>query len=447
MKVVNNVEQYRISKKETGQYLFLLLFLSYLILASLVSVLVHNTFIRIAMVWIGLIGLIITCKGKLTIRYSDGSAVLFLLLLLINIFRGTRTTSFDMAVMIPFVIWYFVEQNSREWIPKALNLLLMADTFYAIVTIFFFFNRGLYSSVAAALFPAAYSQLMEWYEEGCMAGLTSHYTINGILLATGGLLGFCNILEGGLSKRKKRRAIIQFLIIVVGLLLTGKRGPIVFMATAAFLVYYYHNADKPKGRLFKTLGFVLVILCVFFIASSIFPALGVFVNRFISLSESGDLTLGREKYWQLAIDQFKEHLIFGIGWGQFEVLAEQNYAKVADAHNNYLQLLCETGVIGFGVFLSFALMTLIRTIGTYQKTVRREIRDVQTCSLAFAVGFQIYFLLYAFSGNPLYTVTVYIPYFLACTIGKGNALYLKKLEGEKLEGSKTAYEDRYSDIP
>ena len=57
--------------------------------------------------------------------------------------------------------------------------------------------------------------------------------------------------------------------------------------------------------------------------------------------------------------------------------------------------------------------------------------------LAYALGFQTFFILYCLSGNPLYDTEMFVPYFLACafTIYYDSKLKNIKLSSKKLKES------------
>jgi hypothetical protein len=72
---------------------------------------------------------------------------------------------------------------------------------------------------------------------------------------------------------------------------------------------------------------------------------------------------GRLILWQLAWEGFLESPILGHGWGAYATIAPASgNTQVINAHCIYLQLLCETGIVGFllvgGVFVGFLLLIL-----------------------------------------------------------------------------------------
>lgn len=400
-------------KRDISKAFWGALLLVYILLASLVVTVFHNAFIRVAVEWCGCIGLLVQFGYSFKIKKSDIPFLAFVSIVLTNMVRFASNNLFDLFILMPFLIWYFVGQKNDLWVDIFLEMILIADTIYALATIFFVFTPNLYSAMAQNLFPGSYTRLMGWYRSGCMPGLTVHYSVNGILISTGIMLATCKYIE---KEGKKRRLIAQMGILVIALLLTGKRGPIVFSLMSVLIVYYFHMADRPKGRIFKLIFLLSVVLSGYIILVQIIPSMGVFVDRFISTTESGDVTLGRTRYWALALESFKGHPIFGIGWGQYELLAGEMYSKYVDAHNNYLQFMCEMGIIGFFAFVVFAIVNLYRTVVCYKNAVGGSFRH--NYRLAFSLCFQIFTLLYSFTGNPFYTTVTFMTYYLVSTISK-----------------------------
>ena len=76
-----------------------------------------------------------------------------------------------------------------------------------------------------------------------------------------------------------------------------------------------------------------------------FSRINILINNLNSGSEA-DL---RVSLYALAWSHFIENPLFGIGWGNFRFTVIGTITKDTEfeVHNIYLQLLCETGIIGF----------------------------------------------------------------------------------------------------
>lgn len=299
--------------------------------------------------------------------------------------------------------------------------------FYAMCTILFRFMPDFYKETIVNLFPDTKSRLIAMYNNNCMPGMTSHYSTNGMFLATGFLMAF---LFWMISKEKKKRKAFIVFSFLCALLLTGKRAHLLFSVTAVYAVYWIVTmSTKGKNyinRFIKVAGIVLIgILIVFFVLPAI-PALSTTLLRIQNSLVEGDIDNGRFLIWDVAFGEFKKSPILGIGWKEFATtygFALLRKETAYDVHNVYLQLLCETGLFGFTLYSVWFITLLQKGI----KQVKEVVTDAKATqqeqfAICFALGYQIFFLLYCITGNPLYDKMTYFPYFLSC----GITLYFEK---------------------
>jgi len=303
--------------------------------------------------------------------------------------------------------------------PYLFRFSLIMYAFYAFWTIFLFFNRDFYMRHIVGLFPETKDRLINWYNQGCMAGLTPHYSTNAMLLVTGVIMMALIYVE---YRNKKNLFFLLFLL--VALLLTGKRAHIVFSAAALYGTYYFSLVkENPFKKLFKMIGLVLALVLVVVIGIQFVPALANGITRILQLFDSGsgadddNAVMARFELWALAIRAFKAHPIFGIGWKQFRdtISVTRNSQYAFDTHNVYLQLLCETGIIGFVIYLAWFLFMFFKTMSLYRHMIAK-VKGPTRIHLNFALTYQIFFLMYCCTGNPLYDYLTSIPYFFACGI-------------------------------
>jgi O-antigen ligase len=145
----------------------------------------------------------------------------------------------------------------------------------------------------------------------------------------------------------------------VSLLLSGSRGGLIaFLAEIIFLVLLT-TATKSRSNLALKLA-LSVLLFVAVIGGAIFVGGDTSLTRVAETAASSDLTTGRSNIWKVTIDVIKAHLPFGAGLGAFGVAYTPHDAmsggleRVEQAHNDYLQVLADAGLVGLligGFFL------------------------------------------------------------------------------------------------
>lgn len=352
-------------------------------------------------------------------KHQIASAFLLVCMGTLILYNDDWWNIYNISIFLIMLLLCFFSYYTNKWIKYYFEIVFGIYTIYAICTIVFYFTRDLYLNTIVNLFPDTRQRLIEWYNSGCMAGLTEHYSTNAMFLTVGLFIAIT-----GCSYLLKNKKIKGFFItlFIVALLLTGKRGHIVFACAAIFALYYF-SLSKEKGinRGLKFIGIILIILCIGSIVLPMIPALSTFIERFRLSIASGDISTNRTGLlWPLAIQGFKQSPLFGLGWCQYtSSLSEQIVGRgiYYHAHNVYLQLLCDTGVVGFSIYFIWMIRSVLNTLKNYKAIIAKDIyNNIIKSQMAFSLGFQLFFLLYNFTGNALYDKEMFIPYFAACAI-------------------------------
>ena len=76
------------------------------------------------------------------------------------------------------------------------------------------------------------------------------------------------------------------------------------------------------------------------------PGLSMIIEKTVYQSQFGNALSGRSGIWEIGLEMFKKHPIFGNGMYSFTY-----YVNVVSAHNSYIQKTCELGVVGTVIFL------------------------------------------------------------------------------------------------
>lgn len=192
-----------------------------------------------------------------------------------------------------------------------------------------------------------------------------------------------------LLNKNKIIKIVGLIIIFYALLLSQKRTGLV--SITVFLVFYYiFNAnlkDKHwKDILKSTFIFLISLLLIIFVTYMAAKKYNIeLLNKMIRISEDGGS--GRTEIWSLIISSFKEcsilNLIFGHGFNS----VYYNFSFQLSAHNDYLEILYDYGIIGIVLYL--LLIRILLKKGFKLLKEKNEIAPSFLASIFFAIAFSL----------------------------------------------------------
>lgn len=418
----------------------LILFL-FVTVDPLVRYIIPNSTIRNVVLMAALvITLLYTLRSISQTGFDRKEAFLIFYLLLMTALATYRTGwSYVHLVLFGECMLLCAMAYSNDDVTKIARVMLFFSLLmcfvYAVVTFLSDFSSNFYFSRIFPLFPNQRARLLRMYRAGQIAGLTSHYSTNGTFLTIGML-----IAAARQSEHRNKWYFLLTLFFAAAILVTGKRAHILFGVSAIFLLFFYSRfSENAVNRWIKTIGIGLIILCVFMVLITFVPSLSKFFVRFQDGLDGGDITNGRMHLWSLALDTFKKHPVFGIGWRKYNRKVSYFIHQSADydVHNVYLQLLCETGVLGFLVYMVWFVVLFRKTVQVYKQIVCGALPNLSGARflMSFSLVFQTFFFLYCFTGNPLYEYYTFFPYFLSCalTLYYSGAIRRKQLQQNQKE--------------
>ncbi len=180
--------------------------------------------------------------------------------------------------------------------------------------------------------------------------------------------------------------VTALLLLVVELLTQSRGGEIALAAAVVFIIF----VGMP--RLHSVFGLAVIGLLVivglfladFLPASILLPVariLGTNQISFTNPSAQDYSTAERLAHWIAGIHMFLDHPILGVGIGNYPDAYPHYYITIfvnslGHAHNYYINIAAETGIIGLTVFLCF-LTAMFFAAGSALKTVNRKYRQAK----------------------------------------------------------------------
>jgi len=207
------------------------------------------------------------------------------------------------------------------------------------------------------------------------------------------------LFSGAIESHKRPLYAFAAMLMSVSLIMTNSRGGIVSLAAAVvFLVVIagpgLRHGQSSRGERLRSLlmrgGLAVGLVMVLFLGVLAVGGADVF-GRLLGTVNAADPTTGRSHFWSVTLDVIKAHPLVGSGLGSFGVIytrydTRNGMFRLEQAHNDYLQVLSDAGIVGGLLGLCF-LVILFRKGFARQNTQDKFRRGIATGALAgcFAV--------------------------------------------------------------
>lgn len=319
-----------------------------------------------------------------------------------------RSLSFDpyatrfTLIQIAALLIYFAAVLVFTDTPKRLRLLVRTITVFG----FFLAIFGLTQSFTS---PDKVYWMRELPQSQAFGPFINRHHFAGYMeLALALPLGL--VFTGAIEKEKKFIYLFAAGLMAVALVMTNSRGGIIsLLAELLFCVATMglrrHGRHKkksdPEGRpRFKSAalkaGLALAMVVALFAGVVLLGGEDA-LTRVVGSVNTDDPTTGRAHFWSVTVDIIKTHPWIGTGLGSFGVVytgydSRNGSYRLEQAHNDYLQVLSDGGVIGAVIGLFFVI-NLFR-LGFMRRDSRDDFRrGVATGAMAgcFAVMVHSFF--------------------------------------------------------
>ena len=183
------------------------------------------------------------------------------------------------------------------------------------------------------------------------------------------------LFSGALEKEKRFIYLFAVGLMSIALMMTNSRGGLLsLLAEIGFLVALagFRRRTKRKSSEKKSniksaamkAGLALVLVVAMLGAVTVLGGESG-LSRLLGTLNTDDPTTGRAHFWAVTIDIIKTHPILGVGLGAFSVVytgydSRNGQFRLEQAHNDYLQVLSDGGIVGaaLGLFFVFSLFRL-----------------------------------------------------------------------------------------
>ena len=384
------------------------------------TIIFKKTFVEYLLVltFLALVVILFLKNGKLKIEPFE----LILLLYPLLFFSDFQVSKLFIYTVVG-TIYYFVMQRDYKYSKYVFYPLLLFSIFTSIISWIAVFFPDFYISKILTLFNDSQSLISSFKYRNMNMGFTNHYSRNSFYITVGIIIVFCNIFS---SRQVKKNKILKYCILIFLLLtefIVAKRGLTLFLFISIFL--FIQNTEKDVNeKIKKSLKYIVLIVLFVLIGYMFIPSVANLINRIVLSFDSEDISTGRFGLYKIAIIMFISSPILGKGWGSF--LKQVSGTTFQAVHNDYLQVLAETGIIGF-------LIIIIPNFIYYLKTKKQlksmynnfqEFSSVVMWLISFSYVYQLFIILYSLTGYPHFSYEQLLLYYISITISSGVRKYL-----------------------
>lgn len=169
---------------------------------------------------------------------------------------------------------------------------------------------------------------------------------------------------GAVQKDKKLLYVTAIALMGIALILSGSRGGLISLLAEIFFLLIVTTKTKGYNQVLIKVGLAVLLVATIIFGSMLIGGESS-LTRLAETATSEDFSTNRTHIWDVTLNIIKNNFIFGTGYGSFGVAytpydSFNGLERVEQAHNDYLQILADAGIIGL-IIAGFFIFTLFRT--------------------------------------------------------------------------------------
>ncbi len=312
-------------------------------------------------------------------------------------------------ILLGVLIKIFYEKSfCINWKKTFVKGMYICSSVYVIFTILqLLMPNFIYNINTILLKPSELELNVLLFNNGAYAGITGQTGLNAFFITIFIVISFLDML---FKKKNKKIYIILFLLGLLALILTGKRGMLIFTCITVFLIYIFLSLNDLKHFYKYILIFIISIGGIIILLKNI-PQTSIIMNKFLFLSRDNDILNGRQELWNKSMQIFDNNKFTGIGIGTIaDIIGDYS-------HNVYIQIMAEIGIIGIFLYILAVFKSLecsIKKLKKYNSEIEAKRKKIYY--ILFSISMQTIFIFYSCTGNPLYSHIFLMPYLLSIAI-------------------------------
>ena len=319
--------------------------------------------------WIAIMITLMTCSTRLSMAAGQVFYVIAILLSIFYIWKHrhdlyvpsyvkkySKTFALMLLLLLPSAV---LTNNIAVGLPEFINVWLWRIPVFFVIALCIRDKKTLFTMLAVFFVDFGIDNLVAFYQH--VSGMTdrgwgfgsSVLTISGLMVMLVPI--FCVILlDSAFPSYVKASALWALGCVGFGMYGNQSRGSWLFNMIMVPIV--------SLPYILKRFGCVVAVLATLGGIVWGFSTQPQYVARFESITNTttDGSNLGRFDVWTSSINMFKDHPVTGVGIGQWRTIYEASYRLPTEnqhlyhAHNNFIQLLGEVGLLGLlGVLIFY----------------------------------------------------------------------------------------------
>ena len=333
--------------------------------------------------WIAIMITLMACFTRLSMAAGQVFYVIAILLSIFYIWKHrhdlyvpsygkkySKTFALMLLLLLPSAV---LTNNIAVGLPEFINVWLWRIPVFFVIALCIRDKKTLFTMLAVFFMDFGIDNLVAFYQH--VSGMTdrgwgfgsSVLTIAGLMVMLGPI--FCVILlDSAFPNYVKASALWALGCVGFGMYGNQSRGSWLFSMIMVPIV--------SLPYILKRFIYVVVVLAALGGVVWGFSTQPQYVARFESITNTttDGSNLGRFDVWTSSINMFKDHPVTGVGIGQWRTIYEASYRLPTEnqhlyhAHNNFIQLLGEVGLLGLlGVLIFYGSIVVDNFVVWFKK--------------------------------------------------------------------------------
>ena len=371
------------------------------------------------------VGFIILLSANHTPTYTFGYWIMFLLPIIASLIINHAISSWIMYYVLMYlmiILYGMFVQGSLTLFKPILGFIAIMGSVNAIMVVTHFFLKEQFNNwyFPFLKYDGAELTASSYYDRGYYFGFNykPHETAGLIIFAIA-IFSIWALLQ---TEYRKKWSYVLCILFLFPLFLTGTKSITLCMGIVLMLMVISRYASKKE---WKKLGIIVLcgalgvgIILIYILTHLNDPIFYRFSLFFTNLAAGKSVGAGRGDLRNAAWQLWKEHKIFGVGWYQFNqyTVSRFGFSRTHSVNLDYLQFLCETGLIGFVLMISPIIYSLWQTIICWKRILKDNTSTYENWIVLFAIFVQLFIVLYAFFEVPFYNIMYFTIYILSGVI-------------------------------